>query len=640
MALGGGKGARGGPRSAALVALTALALMAPGCPSTTQQTVPPEVLERRALEEIREDIVPYELFGRTGAGLANLRRWLETASPEARPEGLRLRADTLLDLWVVGQLAAGVDPRSEERVVALLATDFELAAETLEDLRAPIRERVRADLDAAHASVAERDLAAEIVAFDAHAPNAVADFARWRETRIGGPRLRLLLASALFREIEGWLHGGDDASPAPYRELSWLCTTEPVETPEELAGYCGYWCGDVSDAAAGAASPPPGVVPTPRDVGYRLVELCGADYFGLPRGEGVTESVVLLEPTGFVDLVLLGFIGELLAGIEGDLAAAEPVTLLSADLVTTYTEAFLGGALRQDLTPAAYAFDPRLSLPRFPDAPAERAAPVAVRQVIILSNGVYLATSPLLSLERAAGGGYEVGYLEGAYHYPGLAVVPFTSLGRMPPEQLADGQVVALRDGLVALERQLAALGWRPEPSGAECAGEGAELSLLVDGSTRLSALLPIVETARRCGYAPTLHALEPEQNVLSAVPVTLVDAAPEGSHVLTLTATSYQVVSGGDTMYERDESARAPLLALYRYLRDGLDAGTLADAPLALRVEGTVLDYGILANLITALSYRRAIGEADSDAALFETPIEREPDGSPRRLLDVLLAP
>ncbi len=636
----GGKGVAGAPSSAALAALIALALALGGCPSTTQQTVPPEVLEQRALAEIREDIVPYELFGRTGAGLANLQRWLETASPEGRPEGLRLRADTMLDMWVLGQLAAGVDARSEERVVALLATDFDLPATTLEDLRAPLRERVRADLDGARASVAERDLAAEIVAFDTHAPGAVADFARWRETRLGGPRLRLLLASALYREIGGWLAGGDAAPPAPYRELSWLCTGEAIETPEELAGYCGYWCGDVSDGAAGAPTPPPGVIPTPRDIGYRLVELCGTDYFGLPRGEGVTESVVLLEPTSFVDLVLLGFVGELLAAIEADLAAGEPVTTVAADLVTAYTEAFLGGALRQDLTPAAYAFDPRLSLPRFPDAPAAGEAPVGVRQVIILSNGVYLATAPLLSLERASAGGYEVSYLEGAYHYPGFAVVPFTNLGRMPADQLADGEVVALRAGLVALERELAAHGWRAQPTSDECAGEGAELSLLVDGSTRLSALLPVLTTARRCGYAPTLHALEPEQNELTAVPVTLVDAPPEGSHVLTLSATSYQVVSGGDTTYERDESARAPLLALYRYLRDGLDAGTLADVPITVRVEGTVLDYGILANLVFALSYRRAIGDAESDAALFETPIERDADGAPRRLLDVLLVP
>jgi len=621
--------------------------MAIGCPAAT-------VVDRPSganLSEVEAAIFPYDLTGPTARGLWTLEAWIDDSNAVDRPAGYTMRADVLLDLWVYAELVAGRDDEASERALAMIADvlveaellqplvedvedveDVEtswLAAEPRGRLREALSQSVQADYERGGVHREVSDVADQILAFDIHAPDAAQQFGQWRETNASPARLRLLLAALLHREAPAWLLPGDERSTETfYERFAWLCSGEGSDSAETLAGRCGYWCTDIEAGAPPNSEAPEGWRPTPGDRGYELVSLCGADYFGLPD----TGGTVLLDEANFVDLVYLEFVGQLMTGIEDDLLRGDPLTVLATDLIAEYSSLFLAGAVRQGLTPAAYRHDPRLELPRQLGASqATEPDETALRVISVLADGVYVGLAPHIALERRDYGGYGLSYAEGDYHYPGMAAVRFERLNRLSTHQVVDASVPALANTLSDLEERLAAIGWQPERArepmeDSPCSTpSGANASLLIDGATYASTLVPLVATLVGCGYATLrFHAHDAETGALVTLPVNAAVELPERVHRLDLGDSRFALtLVGDDEAYSLGHTEQAPALALYQYIEAAHAEGRLeGELPLLIRITHGYVDWGTVVNVVSALSHRRSPDAPERDIDLLSASV------------------
>ena len=653
-----------------LMAVAAFALL--GCPGTTPVDDRVSVGPRGDLESCQREIEPYDVNGRTLAGLYCLDEWIDDVNEPLLFTGLRLRAETLQNLWVFSQVAAGLDDRSSQATVALLAEYFDLDDDWARgELVESLSSAIGADLRAAQAEQAEIQIAEEVVRFDLAADEAAWQFGQWSSATYSGARLRLLLAALFFRHSGEWLHLFDGQPDAFYGRFAWLCDAERTSAREELAGRCGYWCGalpeelpfpealerevheltgdetlssiDDEDTGSDETAPTdPADLrwwPTSGDLGYELVEVCGAGYFGLPADGGI----VLLDESNFVDLVYLGYLGELLSGIETDLIRGEALTVMASEVIAHFVSTFLGGVVRQDLTPAAYQYDPRLELPAFISAGPHRSS-IQVRIVALLSTGVHLATRPSLQLSRSDEGGFAISYAEEDVnlHYPGEAVVPFSRLNRVEAAVIEDGRLLGLESRIREYESTLARLGWRSPIEGGDSSCDvepGSSVSVFADGSTRVDVFLATLASLTWCGYDDvSLHVLHPDGGV-ATLPVEVRLGGVDGPHHgVTAHGRSLELTRWSDADEEAEGAislarrSDASLVNAYRHLHEWSSADLTV--PVVVSVTDMELDWGVLANTLMALSFERSLPEdVDRDLTLLSAPILDDGNGGPAPL-------
>lgn len=618
----------------------------------------------QTLESCQQLIQPYDLWGATEEGLECLDHWLNEAEYPYAIAGKEVRSNALLDLWVYSRLT--VDSEAQQRAVELVNGSVEASgAESLEEL-------LRADLSEAEVEREELNIALELLQFDFEAPSAAWDFGQWNGATFSGPRLRLILASLLARHASEWLTPGLQANPTSLDRFGWLCGAERGVPLTHIAGRCGYWCDtvpeaqpvgpsiereahelveddtpvDVDDDSDPSSEPyfpdedesESAWRPTVGDVGYELVSMCGGDYFRLPS----TGDLVLLNEANFVRLVYLDFVGQLLSDIEGDLITGKPLTVLSSDLLASYSMTFLDGAAAQELTPAALVHDVRLELPILIGPLTDRQSNLRgpqLRIVSVLSSGVHVGVRPHLQLTRSEAGGYELDYPEGRFglHYPGEEVVPFPRLNRLDEGVIEDGRLPALETRLGELEDHLGALGWEPSRDAIGCqVAEGTGVSILVDGSAPFSVVTAVLASLTHCGYDPILHGLTAEQ-VLTAVPGSLdQDLASGPHHTLTLRSRNFSLERSGAAEEEEPfllpRTDYAPISRIASRLSEWVAEDPTS--PLVLVVEDSS-DFGTVANLLGGLGYRRVMAtEIERDAEFLGLDFEYDGAGSPQPLL------
>ena len=659
--------------SAAIALLSIL-----GCPGPTP--VEDRISEGplSGLDACQRAIEPYDVSGRTYEGLSCLDDWIEDASEPLLSSGLRLRAETLLDLWVFSQVSAGLDDSNSTAATQLLAEYLNIDDDwAYPDLIDSLVSSIEIDLEVSMAEEEEIEIAREIARFDLTADGAAWQFGRWSRAVYSGPRLRLILAALFFKHGQQWLQPGDTHADEFFNRFAWLCDAEAESAREDLAGRCGYWCGALPEEAPlpdsvereahelrGEETPvadegtdeTPTIDPTelrwwptPGDVGYELVQICGADYFGLPN----QGAIVLLDESNFVDLVYLGFLGELLSGIEADLIRGEPLTVMSSEVIAHFVAAFQGGAVTQNLTPAAYQYDPRLELPSYPSTGPHR-FPGHLRVVTLLSSGIHLATRPHIQLRRRDEGGFEIAYAEAEsnLHYPGEPIVPFSRLNRLETGVIEDGRLLGLESGIREFEEVLARNGWRSPTAGegSPCGVEaGAAVSVLADGSTRLDAFLATISSLAWCEYEDiSLQVLHPDGG-LAVLPVEVHYGDIEGPHhVLTVQSRRLEVrqwtaeegaaeegaaEEQAAVTFSVERASAAPLTTTYHHILELVAADETI--PLVVRAEASQSDYGILANTLIALSFERHLpDEVDGDAVLLSAPIVDDGAGAPAELI------
>lgn len=562
-----------------------------------------------------------------------------------------------------------------------------------------LAEWVAEDLEAAGESGEGVGVARELVMFDATSPEASRAFQRWQDTASSGPRRRLLLAALLYRDSADWLRGGIDPPAADqmatvFREFSWLCGVDTAADAAELAAACGYHCarlapppapppteereayelrgddtpiefedavdgtGDGSVESSDASTDETGLGgpwgseepvgnetagasdwdATPGDLGYELVQACGSEYFGLPR----VGPMVLLDEANFLDLVYLSFIGELLGEIEVDLLRGEPLTVLASNLLAELADRFLSGSAPQALTRAVYGHDDRLELPRLRRAtpvagetqPGEAFGHLRGRVLSVRSDGVYLAVQPQLTLSRGEGG-YALTYAEAAdeLHYPGRMAASFHRLNDLGEELIVEGRVPQLARQLSEMEAVLVERGW---VSG-DAAGDSPEISVLIDGSTRLPSLTALMATLVEAGYRPVAHVLGPSGEQLLELPVSF-RSGVEG-HRLTLEEGRYSWRAhdaGADAEpFRPDRFAPAPLSALYREAAAVADTDDGQRWPVVLTTTSEQVDFGMAVTVIEALLYRRPAVDGAGDRELLQAPPVTDENGKPVPLFE-----
>lgn len=570
-------------------------------------------------------LTPYDLTGRTADGLDCLNDWLALTNGATAAPGHRLRADTLLDLWVLAALATDLGWEDAQ----LLRSHIEAALDPLSpdsDLANALTQVVDSDLLAAGANDDEKRTARELVAFDLATAEAASTFGQWQEARSSGSRLRLILAYLVYREGADWLAPADAVGreehrvDAFFRRFSWLCGATPDAAPEVLAGHCGYWCTteapETDPDQAYQQLDGMGFFPTRLDPGYELVAACGPDYFGLP--ETSPGSVVLLNESNFLDLVFLGFLADLMGELEDDLMQGDPLIIYASDVLALLAEGFLSGSVSQDLTPAVSHRDMRLQLPILLGESAGPAEP-ALRQVVIQGASLRVANRPSLHLGRDELGGFKLEYVRPDYHYPGRVVTSFSHLNRLDAELVVDGRLPVLEQVLGELETTLAG-----EP--APCGHPEGPVQLLIDGSIQVDSLIPTLASLVECGYPSVQLMASHAEDGLNRLPVTVAAGAPVGPHhEITVQRRHFRLrvaqQEGDGVRFGRGD------LAPIRQLRSALQEAITANptAPVVLRAEDGRMDYGMLVNLIAGLAWQQPDDGGEDDLSLLETPLVRD---------------
>ncbi|MCA9563036.1 MAG: hypothetical protein KC561_06085, partial [Myxococcales bacterium] len=569
-----------------LVCVVCASLLVSSCSGPTPRD--PNSPDNGSLTAIRSALEPYDLQGSTRTALLDLDVW--AARHEDDLEAQKLWADTVLDLIVFERVATLINEPAGQDARTLLD---ELNRQRTEDGdERSLPQQVIARYEVARADAETVSLAQEILDFDLEGSEAIREFRRFRSATAHGSRLRLMLVSLFYQFADHWMvpvPEGDEVEQRLLSNLSWICTDldGSVENIQQLAAFCGYWCidyqppppppkgetrdseelleGDAPLGEGGEVSEPtprpslaelyPGPWdPTPGDIGFELLQECGANYFRLPQEPGVA----LLNERNFVDLVLLEFVSELVSEIESDLLDDEALTVLSSPLLSTFTMRFLAAPVPQELTAGALQYDPRL---RLPVRSGEGATPLEQSPLRILSvfaGGVYVSLSPRLTLRANDLGHYEVSYFEGeaGFHYPGRELFPSARLNRIQGALVEDGRVPLVSQGLGELDEYLVELGWEANR------GERPDVLVLIDGTAQLHSLQPLLSSVNADHNA--VLGLRDAAGALCSAPLSLVDNAEEPSDmhrlVLRLGEIHYYGPGAQDASIEIGLEERQPL--------------------------------------------------------------------------------
>lgn len=226
----------------------------------------------------------------------------------------------------------------------------------------------------------------------------------------------------------------------------------------------------------------------------------------------------------------------------------------------------------------------------------------------------------------------------GGWAYPGSEIVRFDGFGAVGADALEGDTLPAMVGALGELEEWLDENAPLP-PEERFTASSSPGISLIADGDLYYSSLRPVLGSLLSVGYSPiALHTLHRSTGALDAVAVRLVYTPAESDNLLIVREDGYLLqVWDPENLTPPVRIARtdeAPALAVHRALREGFASGALdASRPLTIRVDDNSVDFGILAHLLSAVSFERDLDGVERDPDLLRAPIVRVADGEPQVL-------
>ena len=553
-------------------------------------------------------------------------------SESQRTQLMALRGEALLDMAVLADVLVDANPISAEGLYLTVARqalrvddaspdDASVIAAIVSDLRA-------GDWD-------ERDVLFARSLMDAAFSSD--DDESWygsevRSSRMG-PHARLMALSRAMRRFGAWARRGTGSGgDAMVRDCGFLC--DASQAPPgilERAEAAGYRCDEFEGDPVFDGSVEEYALPQPGWAPWELLRRCGPVHALLPR---TPASPLLLSEANWLDAVLMTNLMSLQQAVELDRAAFVRVTV-SADLfLSSVAERMANLAIPQELTANVFFGDLRLDLPRAREATTLSEMDILaqeprLRMLFVRSDGVFLALRPHLQFMRDPTGSANLmvyAESEAGYHLPGQQVLRFERPGAIAGTDLLiaeDGSpatVPLVHEALMALETAITAMPWvdfadRSAPNA---------VSILVDGDTYFSSLEPVVLTAISDGYDPVVfHMWNETRQELTALPMRMVQQLPGAGLVLTVREDGY--------VLQRADGSGTPLLVSrvtsgsLRTLHDAVVAEVAAspDIALSIQVDDGTADFGIIANLVSALAYHRQLEDVTTDRGLLESSVE-----------------
>ncbi len=622
-----------------IVWLSVAASVLMGCPQLPflrpDPTDPDRASQGSDFDAIEAGLVDLLDLGAVDAALVALDEALQSSPSDARTLH-RLRADALLDMAVLADVLVDTDPIGAESLYLTVARHALRADDVSPDDNAVVQAILLAMRDGGRP---ETDVlfARELL----QAAFRADEDERWYGDEIRnsslGPHARLMALARAMRRFGAWARrgtgGGGDAL---VRDCGFLCdATDAPPTVLERAAAAGYRCRVDDDAQSYDDAIDDFAVAAPGWDAWELLRTCGPLHVRLPATPG---SPLLLSEANWLDALLLRNLAALRSAVQADGALQHRVTVSAAPFLSSVVARTEHLAIPQTLTANVFERDLRLDLPRaFEETGVAEAAilatPPRLRMALVRSDGVWLALRPHLQLVLDPTGSSQVlvyAEAESGYHVPGVSALPFERPGAIAGADLTESGVPRLHDALVVLEQAVQSMPWvSPE----EREASARALSVLVDGDTYFSSLEPVVMTASAAGYAPILlHTWHAGHAELTALPVRVGEALPVDGLRLTVREDGYvlQRADGTGDSVLVSRVTEGSLVTLHRAALGMLEG--LATPTLAVQIDDGTADFGILANLVSAMAYARPLTDAMSDIALLRA-VPEFAEGAPALL-------
>ncbi len=331
---------------------------------------------------------------------------------------------------------------------------------------------------------------------------------------------------------------------------------------------------------------------------------------------------------------------QMLRSVESDAAEGAAIAVVVSDWIADLRRRLDAGAVPLRIPAPVLVSAPRLELPISFD-PTATFVPDGVgfayrRLLAVSTDGAYVSARPHLTLD----GGGSVAFAEAGagLHLPGVCAVAFESPGRLPVDALDDGGLPALGEAFDTLESLVADATWFPIEEQRAVGNPG--LSVFVDGDTYFDSLRPILTEAIRRGYRPVaLHTYRADTQQLDALPIALAVGEPDETHLLVVRGDGY-VLQPWDPENVADPTVvprvtPEALLALHGAVAEQIELGVWDPSrALTIRVDDGSTDYGIIANLVAAMAYRRPLEAVETELDLLRTAPEAA-DGVPTPLVE-----
>ena len=246
------------------------------------------------------------------------------------------------------------------------------------------------------------------------------------------------------------------------------------------------------------------------------------------------------------------------------------------------------------------------------------------RILVIRTTGVRAVLQPHAAI---ADGALYVPGAEDGWLVPGRDVLEFDRPGAIPPDAIVDDSAPSVEDAFAELELLLADAEWMPieERRGV---GVSVGVSVISDGDTYYATMRPLLRALWNMDYGPiALHTLNEETGALDAVAVRLVEGVAMLDNVVTVREDGY-LVTGYDPENLRTPTtvsriAPGALVSLHNAIIEGFESGVLdPDQPLTVQVDDNSIDYGVLAHMLAAISFRRDLDGVTTDLELLRAPV------------------
>ncbi len=540
-------------------------------------------------------------------------------------EALRLRADSgesaaaacervelAVDLAVLARLRGTSDPLAEEEVWESLA-DLTGTAPEAADIGVRAAEVLFNDSTLCAERDGNRGRAAEAgAALVALSGDAELDLSLVAGLASEGAWLdhgRLLILAESMARFDGRSSVGDDAGAPLRRSLGALYGLGAEAGVGDIARAAGYGC----DGAVDVENPWP---PRPGYEPWELVERCGPEHFGLPWSRG---GPLLLNEASFVDGQVLKMLFSL-AELTQAGPAASRVLRAAAPEVRRFRQRLLAAQIPAEVLPGGLR-EPSLSPPETwlatSDGNTERFIAERIsRMVLVRSDRIDVAMAPLLSIRSSSRLSWRD--VELGWPLPGRTVLSFGATRVLPSGVRGANRIEALSDALEELDAAI-------ERGGAAPAGTGSStpVGVFVDSGTPWNLLRSVLRTGLAHTDALRLLLEHRREDVWIVPPVSVVAAAPAEAHTVTVRSDGYSLVvadgaAGAEPVLVAFVDGN-PLLALTSALAR-LDRND--GRPIAIRVTDEAIDFGILAHLIDAVAWRRAVESAEDDFAMLQSPV------------------
>lgn len=273
----------------------------------------------------------------------------------------------------------------------------------------------------------------------------------------------------------------------------------------------------------------------------------------------------------------------------------------------------------------ALALDPRLDVPRSVRS-AEAVdwdADAAWRVLLLRSDGISAVPRPAVVVRNTVPATAALSPWTGAWATSVPSQLRFDGVGAVGAESLVDDRIPAVGDYLSVLETILLQADILP-PDQTLSEVVPTPLAAIADGAVYASTLLAALRTAQDHGYAPQLHIAQ--GGSLRTVRLLVTDDLDSPAHELIIRIDGYSLTAFDPQALAVPQvfSRTSPdcLLALVRALDAARQGGQWDPAlPLRVRVEDGSLDWGVLAHLLDAVSWRRDTTGVADDVALQHAP-------------------